>query len=61
MSLSTSAATPLTLGGAGVAVSYTQGGARATLDSSLTIADPSSTTLSGQPFPSAPGLSPATP
>jgi hypothetical protein len=41
------AATPPTLGGAGALASYTQGGAAATLDSSLTVADPSSTTLSG--------------
>jgi hypothetical protein len=41
------AATPPTLGGAGVTASYTQGGAAATLDSGLTVADPSSTTLSG--------------
>ncbi|WP_296709382.1 alkaline phosphatase family protein, partial [Rhodoblastus sp.] len=47
VSLTTGAATPPTLGGAGVTVSYTQGGAAATLDSSLTVADPSSTTLSG--------------
>ena len=42
-----SSASPPTLGGAGAMASYTQGGAAATLDSGLTVADPSSTTLSG--------------
>ena len=36
-----------TLGGAGNTVSYTEGGAAATLDAGLTVSDPSSSTLSG--------------
>ena len=45
-----------TLGGAGNTVSYTEGGAAATLDSGLTVSDPSSSTLSGAVVTIASGL-----
>ncbi|MDI9850252.1 hypothetical protein QM467_19660, partial [Rhodoblastus sp. 17X3] len=42
-----SSSSPPSLGGAGVSATYTEGGAAATLDSGLTVSDPSSSTLSG--------------
>jgi hypothetical protein len=42
-----SSASPPVLGGAGVAASYTQGGAAAPLDTGLTVSDPSSANLVG--------------
>ncbi len=42
-----SSSSPPSLGGAGVTATYTEGGAAATLDSGLTVSDPSSSTLSG--------------
>lgn len=48
--------TPPTLGGAGAAATYTEGGSAATLDSGLTVSDPSSATLSGATITIASGL-----
>jgi hypothetical protein len=51
-----SSSSPPSLGGAGVAAAYTEGGAAATLDSLLTVSDPSSSTLSGATVTIASGL-----
>ena len=51
-----SSSSPPSLGGAGVTATYTEGGAAATLDSGLTVSDPSSSTLSGATVTIASGL-----
>ncbi len=51
-----SSSSPPALGGGGVAATYTEGGSSATLNSGLTVSDPSSATLSGATVSIASGL-----